>query len=46
MQPIQMQLSPYRKIFSRCFSAFKNLNKILNTFQKKMTVRGYWFLKL
>ena len=32
------------KCFLNFFLHFQNLYKILNTFEKKMILRGYWFL--
>ena len=45
-EPIQMDLLKNLKIFSEFFSKNGNLHKILNTLEKNMSLRGYWFLKL
>ena len=39
-QPVQMQLSKSRKVFSHFFLHFRNLRKVLNTLGKKMCLRG------
>ena len=44
-QPIQMQLSPNRKLFAQCFQHFLNLYKILNTL-KRASGTGKLLLKL
>ena len=45
-QPIQMELSNNLKVFFSFFLHFPNLVKILNTLDKKMTLRAYLSLKL
>ena len=34
-QPIQMQLSKKEKVFSEFFQHFSNIDKVLNTFEKR-----------
>ena len=41
-----MQLSKNRKIFANFFLHFLNLHKILNTWEKKMNLRGYFFSEI
>ena len=45
-QPIEMQLSRDLKIFSEFFLHFRKLNKTLDTLEKKMSLRGDFFVKL
>ena len=45
-QPIKMQLSKNRNIFSQFFSAFAKFRSNLEYFKKKMSQRGYLLLKL
>ena len=46
--PIQMQLSLTKKLFLNLFIFFhfRNLDKILNIFKKKITLKAHVFLKL
>ena len=46
MQPIQMQLSETEKHFLNFSLHFRNLHRILNALGKKMSLRGYLFLKV
>ena len=46
MVSIQMQLSPNPKIFSNFFLPLMILCKIWNTLKQKMSLKGYFFLKL
>ena len=46
MEPIQMQLSEIQKYLLNFFLYFQNLDKILNLFRKRRSLRGYLFLKL
>ena len=41
-----MELSTNQNILVQFFLDFRNLHKILNTFEKNMSLRGYFFLKL